>query len=315
MKRRLITLRRIYIAGSKNFIRNSWLTIAATAVMVVALVNMLTAVVLNVTTKNAVSELSTNLKVSVYLNDDFKEARAAQLKQAFENDQYVKEVNYVTKEKAQDQFMESFKEDPKLLEGLALIGSDSLPASIEVGVSDLSKMEEVGNIAKDKQYEDLVNSVSLGKTEVKETINRAATVQKFITISTLTTALVFAIVSILIIFNTIRMAIFTRSDEIRTQKLLGATSYFIRGPFLVESSLYGVLAGVISASVVVGGIYFLGDKISSTEELGLTDTYNMFTKQPITIAMMYIGSITAGVIIGITSSYLALKRYLKIRNW
>lgn len=315
MKRRLITLRRIFIAGFKNFFRNSWLSIAATAVMIVALVNMLSAVVLNVTTNKAVTELSTNLKVSVYIKDDAKESDIFALKQVFEDNQYVAEVEYVSKEQARDQFVASFQEDPALLEGLALIGGNSLPASVEIGVSDLSKIEEVGEIAKQEQYSAVVDNVSLGKTEVKSTLNRAAGVQKFITFATVITAAIFALVSVLIIFNTIRMAIFTRSDEIRTQKLLGATPGYIRGPFLVESAMYGIFAGIISASVIYGGVSFLGSKIATSDELGLVQTYELFAKEPAVIALMFAGSITVGIIVGITSSYLALKRYLKIKHW
>ena len=315
MRRRLITLRRILIAGFKNFFRNAWLSIAATAVMVVALTNMLSAVVLNVTTNKAVSELSTNLKVSVYIKPDSSEKDILALKAVFESNQYVAETEYISQDQARDNFVASFKEDPALLEGLALIGGNSLPASIEVGVKDLSKIEEVGNIAKQEQFSNIVDNVSLGKTEVKATISRAAGVQKFITVATIVTAAVFAFVSVLIIFNTIRMAIFTRSDEIRTQKLLGATPGYIRGPFLVESSMYGITAGIVSASVVYGVVNFLGSKIATSDELGLVQTYELFAKEPLIIALMFMSSIAMGILIGVISSYIALKRYLKIRFW
>lgn len=315
MRRRLITLRRILIAGFKNFFRNAWLSIAATAVMVVALTNMLSAVVLNVTTNKAVTELSTNLKVSVYIIDGASEQDVLSLKQVFDNNEFVAETEYVTKEQARDEFVASFQEDPELLEGLALIGGNSLPASLEIGVSDLSKIEEVGSIAEQQQYSNIVESVSLGKTEVKSTLDRAAGVQRFITIATVATAAIFALVSVLIIFNTIRMAIFTRSDEIRTQKLLGATPGYIRGPFLVESGMYGTVAGIISAGVVYGVVNFLGSKIATSDELGLVQTYELFAKEPYVIALMFAGSIAVGIFIGVVSSYIALKRYLKIRHW
>jgi cell division transport system permease protein len=315
MRRRLITLRRIFIAGFKNFFRNAWLSIAATAVMVVALTNMLSAVVLNVTTNKAVSELSTNLKVSVYIKEASPEQDVLALKQVFDTNEFVAESEYITQEQARENFVNSFQEDAELLEGLALIGGNSLPASLEVGVSDLSKIEEVGAIAQQQQYSAIVDSVSLGKTEVKATLDRAAGAQRFVTIATVITAAIFALVSVLIIFNTIRMAIFTRSDEIRTQKLLGATPGYIRGPFLVESSVYGIVAGIISAGTVYGVVNFLGGKIAGSDELGLVQTYELFGKEPLVIALMFAGSITVGVIIGIISSYIALKRYLKIRHW
>jgi cell division transport system permease protein len=312
MMRKLVTAKRILIAGVKNFFRNSWLSIAATAVMVVALVIVLLAVVLNVVTHNAIAELSTNLKVSVYLQDNIDDSLRQQLQRDFITNEYVDEVTYISKEQAQKQFADSFQEDPQLLEGLALIGGNTLPASFEVSVRDLSKIEEVGNIAKQEQYVIIVESVTLGKTDVKKTIERAASAQNFITTASLIAASVFAVVSMLIIFNTIRMAIFTRADEIRTQKLLGATPGYIRGPFLVESSMYGVIAGIISASIVVATVFSLGGKIANQPEI--TPSYDFLT-EPFTIFAMYAGAILIGILVGILSSTFAMGRYLKLRNW
>ena len=312
MMRKLVTAKRIVVAGIKNFFRNSWLSIAATAVMVVALVIVLLAGVLNVVTRNAIAELSTNLKVSVYLQDEIDDAIRQQLQSEFVTNQYVEDVVFISKEQAQKQFAESFQEDQKLLEGLALIGGNTLPASFEVSVRDLSKIEEVGNIAKQEQYSEIVESVTLGKTDVKKTIERAASAQKFITSASLIAASVFAVVSMLIIFNTIRMAIFTRADEIRTQKLLGATPGYIRGPFLVESSLYGIIAGLISSSIVVATIFTLGSKIANQAEIA--PSYEFLT-DPFIIFAMYMGSMLIGILVGIFSSTFAMGRYLKLRHW
>ncbi|MEZ6330697.1 MAG: permease-like cell division protein FtsX [Candidatus Saccharimonadales bacterium] len=312
MMRHLITLRRIFAAGIKNFFRNSWLSIAATAVMVVALVIVLMAVVLNVVTRSAIAELSTNLKVSVYLQDNTDEALRKELQNEFFTNSNVDKVTFISKEEAQKQFAASFQEDKKLLEGLALIGGNTLPASFEVGVTDLSKLEDVGNTAKQEKYASIVESVSLGKTDVKKTIDRAANAQNFITSASVIAASIFAVVSMLIIFNTIRMAIFTRSEEIRTQKLLGATPGYIRGPFLVESSMYGVIAGIVASSIVLAAIYSLGNKVSGQAEF--IESYDFLTK-PSTIFAMYAASMLLGILVGIFSSTLAMGRYLKLKHW
>lgn len=312
MMRHFITLRRIIAAGFKSFGRNSWLSIAATAVMVVALVNMLAAVVLNITITNIVEEYSKNLKVSVYLQDDVSEDLSQRLESDFKQNAYVDDVTYISKETAQKQFAESFQDDKKLLEGLALIGGNTLPASFEISVTDLSRLEEVGSIAKSEQYAGIVESVSLGKTEVKETIKKAANVQKFIQKISIGIAIVYAVISMLIIFNTIRMAIFTRSDEIRTQKLLGATRSYIRGPFLVESSIYGIIAGLIAAFAMYIIIFSLKERLSGQAEF--VDSYQFLT-DPMTITLMVIGTIAAGILVGVISSTLAIGRYLKLKYW
>lgn len=312
MRRELITLRRIFKAGIKNFFRNSWLSVAATAVMVVALVIMLTATILNVTANNAISELSKNLKVSIYLKEDADEDAVAKLRNTLVTNENVAEVTYTSKEQAQKAFVASFQNDEKLLEGLALVGASSLPASFDVSVSDLSKIEQVGNIAKENQFTDVVESITLGKTDAKKTIDRAAASQRFITVASIVAAAIFAGVSVLIIFNTIRMAIFTRAEEIRIMKLIGATPGYIRGPFLVEASMYGIIAGIIATSVVLAGVYALGDKIATQAEF--SETYNFFTS-PLIIAGMYGASLLIGILVGVISSMLAMEKHLKLKHW
>lgn len=312
MRRKLITLRRIIIAGVKNFFRNSWLTVAATAVMVVALTIILSAVVLNITARNAIAELSKNLKVSIYIKDDAKPELVSQLKKELTTNPYVAEVSYISKDQAQQQFTESFQNDQKLLEGLALLGGNTLPASFEVSVTNLSKITEVGEIPKQETYSSIVDSITLGKTDAKKTIDRAAAAQEFITIASIVAASIFAVVSMLIIFNTIRMAIFTRAEEIRIMKLIGATPGYIRGPFLVESSMYGVIAGVVATSVVLVAIFSLGAKVSNQAEFATT--YDFFS-DPMIITAMYVGAVMLGVLVGVISSMLAMEKHLKLKHW
>lgn len=308
----LITVGRIFQTGLKNLFRNAWLSIAAIAVMVVALTIILSAIVVNVTARNAIKELSKSLKVSVYLHEDVSDERRNALEQALNNNPHSVGLDYISKDAAKERFRDSFRNDEDLLEGLALAGQDTLPASYEVSVEDLSKMPEIEAIAAAEEYSDVVEGVSLGKTESRRTIDRAASTQKFMTTASIISASIFTVVSILIIFNTIRMAIFTRSEEIRIMKLIGATPNYIRGPFLVEASFYGVIAGLVAAGATYSVILFGGSKIGAQTEFA--DTYIFFV-DPIVVFAMFFGAILSGVLIGIFSSALAMEKHLKLKNW
>lgn len=312
MYRRFITFRRLFIVGCKNFVRNAWLSIAATVVMVVTITIVLSAIVFNVAARNAISELSKNLKISVYLKDDAPSDVQQDLKSALAANQYVSSVEFVSREQAKQNFTASFQNDQKLIDGLALIGGDSLPASYEVSVNSIDKITEVGDVAKEVKYEDAVEEVSLGKTNVKSTIDRAAATQRFVIRASIIASLTFATVSILIIFNTIRMAIFTRSEEIRTMKLIGATPNYIRGPFIIETSLYGVIAGLAANAVVYAGVISFGSKLSTQAEF--TQTYEYFTSAPVMLSMLA-GGIFVGVLVGMLSSILAMEKYLRLKKW
>lgn len=312
LKRTLFTFGRICSYGSKNIFRNLWLSLAAIAVMFVALTIILTTVVLNVTANNAISELSKNLKVSVYLKDSTTDQQRNELERAIVTQDYVEGVEYVSKDEAQKRFTSSFKNDDQLLEGLSLIGQDTLPASFEVSVKDLDRLKDVEVIANQDQYKEIVDSITLGRTDARRTIDRAASAQRHITTGSIFAAAIFTVISILIIFNTIRIAIYTRSEEIRNMKLIGATPGFIRGPFLVETSLYGIVAGISSVSVVYSLIVSIGSKIASQAEF--TETYIFFTK-PVNIVIVFIATILVGILVGIFSSALAMEKYLKLKHW
>lgn len=312
LKRTLFTFGRIVSYGSKNIFRNLWLSVAAIAVMFVALTIILTTVVLNVTANNAIDELSKNLKVSVYLKDGTSDEQRTALERAIVTEDYVEGAEYVSKEEAQKRFTQSFKNDEQLLEGLSLIGQDTLPASYEVSVKDLDRLKDVETVANQEQFKEIVDSITLGRTDARRTIDRAASAQRHITTGSVFAAAAFTIISILIIFNTIRIAIYTRSEEIRNMKLIGATPGFIRGPFLVETTLYGIIAGVLAVSVVYSLIASVGSKIASQAEFA--QTYVFFTK-PLNIAIVFVATILLGILVGIFSSALAMEKYLKLKRW
>lgn len=303
---------RICMYGFKNLFRNAWLSVAAMAVMLVALVIILFTLVLNVTANNAIQELSKNLKASVYLKDDISPSQLDTLADALRNNDFVSDVEYVSKQEARERFTTSFQNDKSLLEGLTLVGGDTLPASYEVSVTDLGRMQDVEAITKQEQFSDTIDSVTLGRTDARKTIDRAAAAQRSITSGSIIAAGIFTAISVLIIFNTIRIAIFTRSGEIRSMKLIGATPAFIRGPFLVETSLYGAVSGIVAASAVYSIILSLGSKLANQAEF--IATYDFFTRSE-TVVGVYLGTVTLGVLVGLFSSVMAMEKHLKLKHW
>jgi len=310
--RRYYTTLRIFKSGFTNLFRNAWLTIAATAVMVVALTIISIAVVLNVTANNAIDELARDLKASIYLMDTAEEAQSRQLQSSLSSLDFIENVEYVSQEQARSDLASDFNNDSGILQALSLAGEDVLPASLRITVNDLKRMPEIKEFAEQDKFKEVVDSVSLGQTDAQATIDKAASAQKFINIGSIISAIFLSAVSIMIIFNTIRMAIYTRRDEIRIMKLIGATPDYIRGPFLVEASLYGVFAGIISFIAVYSLVYSLGRKVAEQPEF--SQTYNFFLN-PGTMFLMFLSVVFLGILIGAISSMLAMEKHLKLKHW
>ena len=315
MKHFFVTLRRLFKYGLQNFFRNAWLSIAATAVMVVAITITLGSVILNVTARNAIKELSKDIKVSIYLQEGITESDRELLRTSLVQNIAVVQVDYITHAVAQDRLKDQ-QDQGFVDQTLALLGADALPESFDVSVNNLEKLEEVGNIARQEKFSKIVgqkdDDITLGKTRSKETIMRASGAQRIITLGSIMAAGLFAAVSILIIFNTIRMAIYTRSEEIKIMKLIGATPSYIRGPFIVEASLYGVIAGSLGSAITYTGVYSLGNRVADQREF--IATYDFFTNYSV-MALLIGGSILAGILVGIISSGLAMEKHLRLKRW
>lgn len=314
----LYTIIRILKSGFINLFRNLWLTIAATSVMLVALTIILIGVVINVTTSNAIDVLSKELKTSIILKEGVSVDKRTVLEKKIQELDFVDSVVYISPAEAQERLTADPSIGKDVLQASALFDGDFLAPSLEVALLDLSRANELADTAKADEFKDIVERVALGKTDTgaqtdaEKAIERAAAVDKFITIGTIIAASALSAVSIMIIFNTIRMAIYTRRDEISIMKLIGATPNYIRGPFLVEASLYGVFAGIIASLAVYSLIFSLGSKVADAPEF--SETYEFFT-EPTTIILMVLSAVMVGVLIGAVSSMLAMERHLKLKDW
>ena len=118
----------------------------------------------------------------------------------------------------------------------------------------------------------------------------------------------FLIISILVIFNTIRMAIFSRREEIYMEKLVGADNQFIRGPFLVEAAMSGILAGVIASILSYAGYRFLAPKLADYD-IDISAVSSVLESNWL-IGVFFL-MLLVGSIIGLLSSRLAVRKYLK----
>ncbi len=302
---KLITFGRIVKAGTNNFIRNAWLSTAATAVMLITLTIMLSGIIINLTLSKEIDNIVKDITVSVYFQDGSKTQERDELEAALRRDTNVREVTYISKEDALKIFSKNNAEKPEILDGLK-ITENALPASFEIRVLDLKKIDPIIKVAESDKYSSFVDETSYDKDR-QARIDKIANIQGTITISSLIAGVVFAAISVLIIFNTIRMAIFTRGDEIKIMKLIGAANWYVRGPFLFESALYGIVASILSLSIIYGFILSFEDQISA--KIDFTAALHLFTDQWYLVVG---GTFLVGVGIGMISSTLAMIRYLNL---
>jgi cell division transport system permease protein len=259
---------------------------------------------------DTVDTIKSRTDMSVYVKTDTTEDQARQIREALQKLDGVKTVRYVSPEDARKDFADQNKKDAQTLEALNE-AINKFPGTFRVNIDDINDPSQLENFVKTnetyKKHADPDRDPSFSGQR-RDAIQNIGLAVQFAERAGLMASVVFIIISSLIIFNTIRMAIFNRKEEIQMMKLIGADRGFIRGPFVVEAIVYGFIAAVIATVLGVAALYGVKDKLSDYQ-IAISGTVELVTSY---IGFVLIAMIVAGALIGIISSMLATRKYLKI---
>jgi cell division transport system permease protein len=296
--------------GVNNFSRNIWLTIAATAVMTITLLIVFMTLAARTVLIDSIDEIRDKVDMSIYVKNDIPEKDVKTIQSGIEKLSSIRSVAYVTPDDGRKEFAQSNKANAGALEALNE-GTNEFPGIFRVNPVDINKIDELRNFV-DKD-ETLKNNIDPEHPpsfagERRSAIENIGSAVGFAEKAGLIASVIFIAISSLIVFNTIRMAIFNRKDEIQMMKLIGADRSFIRGPFVVEAVVYGFIAAVFATGLGVGALYALqGPLLTAKVAIGGVLEY-----VTIYIGFILLGMILLGALIGVISSLLATRRYLKI---
>jgi cell division transport system permease protein len=308
----LITQGRIVKFGMQNFIRNATLAVAAMAVMVITLTIILFSVIANATFSNTIQQITDKIDISVYLKDTVTPEQRDKTISDLKAIQNVRQVDFISKEDALTTYKEINKDNVDLL--LAISQTDNpLPASLRIKPRDPNRIDEIKTYVEKPEVKELQSDETSYSGDRKDAIDKISKATRFLRQAGVAGILIFTMVSILIIFNTIRMAIFNRRDELQIMRLLGASTWFIRGPFVVETVLYGVFSAIISV-VICNSIFVISSSAFEASSLGVLDikfASDYFSSHFWLILTM---QLAIGILIGAASSIIATQRYLKFKT-
>jgi cell division transport system permease protein len=312
LNHKMITEWRIIKTGCQNFIRNLTLAIAAMAVMLITLTIILFSVIANATFNNTIKQITDRIDISVYLKDEVTDEQRNELINDLKAIENTKSVEYVSKEEALEDYKKANQNNLDLL--LAISQTDNpLPASLRVKPDDPNKIEEIRQFLEQQEIKALQSDETSYSGDRKEAIDKITSATSFLGRAGVVGVAIFTLVSMLIIFNTIRMAIFNRRDELQIMRLLGASTSYIRGPFIVETIIYGIIAGLLSVTICET-LFSVSANAFGASSLGLLDiTYanDYFAKH---FWLILTAQLAIGILIGAVSSLIATRRYLKFKT-
>lgn len=308
-RRQLLTFARMCRYGVNNFSRNAWLTVAATAVMTITLLVVFMTFAARNVLLDTVSVIRDNVDMSIYVANDTKADDVAKIESDLSSLKSVKDVKYIPPSEARADFAKRKAGDAGTLQALNE-ATNQFPGTFRIKVVDINDTSELrAFVSENERFKaniDPNNAPSFAgqRKEAIETIGRWVGIAEK---GGLLASVVFVAISSLIVFNTIRMAIFNRKDEIQMMKLIGADKGFIRGPFLVEAIVYGFIAAVIATILGIVSLKSVSGTLLEGINIENTLMYSTTYMPLVLLAMILLGST-----IGVVSSLLATQRYLKL---
>lgn len=309
-RRQWLTFVRMCRYGVNNFSRNAWLTIAATAVMTITLLVVFITLSSRSVLLDTVGEIRDKVDMSIYVENTISEDDVKKIQSGLEKLSSVRKVTYITPEEARENFAQANKSNSGALDALNE-ATNEFPGTFRINPVDINQTDELRQFVENnetvKENIDQNRKPSFAG-ERRSAIENIGRWVSFAERAGLIASVIFIAISSLIVFNTIRMAIFNRKDEIQMMKLIGADRSFIRGPFVVEAVVYGFIAAIVATALGIGILYGASQPLLSYGVM-VQNTIDMVT---LYIGFVLLGMIVLGAIIGIISSLLATRRYLKI---
>jgi cell division transport system permease protein len=313
MNRKMITFTRIITTGLVNFVRNAWLAIAAIAVMTVTLTIVLFSLITNATFANTIAQITDKIDVSVYLTDGVSVSDRNKLITGIKALPNVKDVTFLSKDQVLTKYRQQNANNQELLSAISST-DNPLPETIQVKPYDLNKIQDIRNFLTTDNNKKLQTADSPSYSgDRKAAIDKITHATNILRQAGIFAVILFAIISVLIIFNTIQMAIFNRRDELTIMRLLGASTWFIRGPFVVENIVYGIFSAILSI-VIIKVMFMLAASALQASSLGLLDINYASTYFNAHLLQLLTIQLTVGILIGAASSIIATKRYLKFKT-
>lgn len=300
----LTYLRRIIRFGWYNFWRERGLSVATVFILTVTISLIAFILIAQGGVKHLISQIEDRIDISAYLKVDATQEEVLVARDKLRQMSEVKSVQVVSREEALLEFRARHKDDPILLESLEVIGVNPFYSSLNIRAVKTDQYAAILAVLNGAAMENVIQDVNY--VEKKTIIERLSRFISNVNTIGLFLAGILGVVGVLVAFNTIRVAIHESSKEISVMRLVGASSSFIRGPFIVQGIIAGAIAALIAFLILFLITYFSGPKIEA-----LTNGFNLYLWFTAHAMGLFSLQLASGIFLGVASSLVAIRKYLK----
>jgi cell division transport system permease protein len=301
--------KRVIKAGFVNFWRNGFVSLASILVMTITLFVLGSIIFTSATLNSSLDQIKEKVDINVYFVTTAKEQDIMPIKTSLEALPEVDKVVYTSREQVLADFKKRHENDQFTLQALDELDDNPLGAVLNVKAKEPSQYGSIATFLESKTLSPqdglpIVDKINYNQNKnaidkLSAIIDAGQRLGFFLT-------LVLVAISIMITFNTIRLAIYISREEISVMRLVGASNKYVRGPFVIVGIMYGVVSGIIAMALFYPITYYLG-KATANFFTGI-NIYQYYIVHFGQILLILVGS---GVVIGAVSSYLAVRRYLR----
>lgn len=286
---------------TSNFRRNITITLASVMTVAVSLALVGASLMLQSGVENATKRWQGGVEFVIFMKTDATEAQISSLRADLESSPQIADVTYVDKAAAYKEFKELFSDTPELID---ITPADSLPASFRVEPAD-KDIDAVKSLASTYEKKSGVLRIALAS----ETIRLIQELSGHLTVGIFVLAAFLLGAAGLLILNTIRMAMFARRREIEVMKLVGATNWFIRVPFMLEGLIQGLVGALLAIIALAAFKPFFQKWLPSATEIPLVGGFQVGGGE---MAFIFVSMGVVGVAIGAIGAGIAVSRFLDV---
>ena len=292
-------------AGVKNFFRNGWLSVATISIIVLTLFLINIVFLITVVSNKTLENVQDKIDVSLYLKADADESSIKNLESDIKKIGGVKDLKFVSKEEALQDFKEKHKNDEIILKSIEELGNPLQP-SFSIKMDRPEEYQQIFQKVKENDIKGVISDVDY-YSQKKPVVEKLSEITKSIRKIGLLVVAIFAAIAVLVTFNSVRLTMHNYRREVEIMKLVGAGHWFIRLPFIVEGMLYGFFSAWISILIFYPLIYFLSPYLNrAIEVMDIVEYLNSNAIEIVAIQLF------CGVFLGALSSLIAIRKYLKI---
>lgn len=301
-----LNVKRIFRSGFTSAIRNSFVSLASIFVMTMTLMIMGSLMFLNNVVAEFITYVRDKVDVNVYFVPAADTTAIADLADQIRALPEVERVTYASPEENLAAFRAENEDQQTVIQGLDLLGTNPFGAMLSVVAKDPQDYQTVVQFIDDHAPPSLIDDINYKNAQVKLAIDRLERMTAYVERFGYVIIALFALASILITFNTVRLATYTAREEIGVMRLVGASNAYIRGPFIVETTIHGMLSAVL-ALILFFPLTFIFR--GATLEAFQADLVALYLGNLWLFALVLIVS---GAFLGAVSSFLAVRKYLSV---